>query len=204
MPKFIDLTGERFFCLKVIQRYKDHDGYHNHTYWQCKCDCGKMAIVASEHLRSGRIKSCGCWRDMMAVTHGQSKSKLYRVWRGIIERTTYKKCEAYKFYGARGIKMCKEWRQSFEAFFEWARSNGYEEGLTIDRIDSNGNYEPSNCRWIGMKAQQNNRTNNHLIECNGVTHTMSEWSDILDIKYSTLSMRLNTYGWSVERALGFV
>lgn len=197
----IDLTNKRFSNLVVIERAKDQNLSRNHTYWLCKCGCGNTTVVASEHLRNGRIKSCGCWRKTKLVTHGKTKTKLYKVWRGIVDRTSLKSSRSYKNYGALGIKMCEDWRNNFESFHSWAMASGYKQGLSIDRIDPKGNYEPENCRWTDMKTQQNNRTNNHLITYKGETHTMKQWSEILGIKYSTLSMRLNNYGWPIERAL---
>lgn len=97
--------------------------------------------------------------------------------------------------------MCDEWKNDFQAFYDWAMANGYRERLTIDRIDVNGNYEPANCRWVTWQSQQNNRRNNHLIEFNSQVHTMAEWARIVGIPYQTLVRRINVYGWSVERAL---
>ena len=97
--------------------------------------------------------------------------------------------------------MCDKWKNDFQAFFDWAMANGYRDNLTIDRIDVNGNYEPSNCRWATWRSQQNNRGNNHLIEFNGQVHTMAEWARLSGIPYQTLVSRINIYGWSVERAL---
>jgi hypothetical protein len=105
----------------------------------------------------------------------------------------------YANYGGRGIKVCDEW-QKFEPFCDWAMANGYTEELTIDRIDIDGNYSPSNCRWVDMVTQNNNKRTNRLITFNNETHTMKEWSRILGIKYHTLENRLNKYKWSVERA----
>lgn len=110
----------------------------------------------------------------------------------------------YRKYGARGITVCEEWRDNYASFMEWAYANGYDETLprgacTIDRIDVNGNYCPENCRWITHKQQQSNRTNNHLIEYNGETHTVTEWSELLNINVSTIRGRLFNYGWDVDK-----
>ena len=111
------------------------------------------------------------------------------------------KNKRYKEYGARGVTVCEEWLNNFEAFYEWAIANGYRDNLTIDREDANKNYEPSNCRWITAKEQANNKRNNNYITYNGETHTIAEWAEIYNIKYSTLYQRINRYGWSVDRAL---
>ena len=199
-----DLTGERFGRL-VVEHRAENKG--SQTMWLCHCDCGKTTIVSAGHLKDGHTTSCGCFHNetmkKMMTTHNQTKTRLYKIWRGIIDRTMYSSHGKYKNYGGRGITLCDEWKD-FVVFREWAVDNGYADDLTIDRINSNGNYEPSNCRWTTMKVQQNNRTNNHLITCNGETHTMKEWSEIRGIKYSTLSMRVNKRKWSIPRALGYV
>lgn len=202
--KLEDLSGKRFGKLVVKERATNKS---KQTRWLCLCDCGCETIVHAAHLKSGHTQSCGCIhsqsvRELMS-THGKSKTKLYKVWRGIIERTTCPTHHAYKNYGGRGITLCKEWHD-FQPFYEWSMSHGYVEGLSIDRIDCNGNYEPNNCRWATVKEQQNNRRDNRFITYNGETHTMKEWSEIRGIKYVTLSMRINKYGWSIERSLGFV
>lgn len=133
------------------------------------------------------------------LVHGLCNTPLYAVWRTMRQRCTNPNCRGYKWYGAKGIKVCEEWL-NVENFFEWAIQSGYREGLTIDRIDSSGDYEPSNCRWVSMSEQQSNRSSNHLIEFNGECHTLTEWSSILGIPRSTLSNRIVTHGWTVERA----
>ena len=131
--------------------------------------------------------------------HQMSYTRIYKTWQGMKSRCSYIRDSHYKNYGGRGVKVCEEW-QKFEPFCEWALDNGYDNYLTLDRIDVNGDYEPSNCRWIDRKTQANNRTNNRVIEYNNEKHTLSEWSEILCIKYSTLAARLNKYKWSVEQA----
>jgi hypothetical protein len=109
-------------------------------------------------------------------------------------------CDYKKWYGARGIIICEEWRNDFKAFYDWAMSNGYREDLTLDRIDVNGNYCPDNCRWVTSKQQANNRRNTRKLTYNGETHSVSEWADILGIKYTVLNARVH-YGWDDERVL---
>lgn len=201
--RFEDLTGKRFNKLVVIKRIKRNS---RQTYWECKCDCGNLTFTTSAHLKAGHTKSCGCLQKQtvknVMMTHGLTYTKLFKVWRGIKDRTLNRNDKHYKNYGGRGIKICDEWKE-FKQFYEWANNNGYIEGLTIDRIDNNGNYEPSNCRWVNMKIQQNNRSNNYYISYNGETHTLQQWSEILGIKYSTLYMRLTKYHWSIERCFAF-
>ena len=107
---------------------------------------------------------------------------------------------SYKNYGGRGITVCKEWKNDFMAFYNWSISNGYKEGLTIDRINTNGNYEPSNCRWVSMKVQQNNRSNNRILEYKGQKKTITEWARICGLSYRNLHYRLKN-GYSIEQAI---
>lgn len=135
-----------------------------------------------------------------------SKNKrLWGIWRNMRERCNRQGHKSYADYGGRGIRVCEEWEEAFQTFAEWAYETGYDDDApymkcTLDRIDPNGNYEPSNCRWISMKEQCNNRRNNHLLTCNGVTKTVAEWSDSTRIPRDTIVRRLKM-GWSVEKAL---
>ena len=126
-------------------------------------------------------------------------SRLYSIYIGMKERCFNPQHCAYSNYGGRGISCCEDW-QTFQNFKAWAESNGYTDDLTLDRIDVNGNYEPSNCRWSTFKEQQNNRTNNHLIEYNGELKTLQQWGEFFDIKWTTLYKRLQS-GWDIEKAL---
>lgn len=140
------------------------------------------------------------------ITHGKSYTRLYKVWIDMRCRCNYTKGEDFKRYGGRGIKVCDEWLNDFQAFNDWAFANGYNEDApkgecTLDRIDVNGDYCPKNCRFVSSKTQANNRTNNKMITYNGKTHTVAEWAETLNINPSTLSARLNKYKWSIEQAL---
>ena len=121
---------------------------------------------------------------------GLSNSRLYNIWLHMKGRCYRKTDDHYKFYGARGITVCEEWKNDFKEFYNWAMSNGYSDRLTIDRIDNNGNYEPSNCRWVNIKTQCNNRTTNVIVTINGETHNIKEWSEITGIKYATIYQRI--------------
>lgn len=156
----INLQGKRFGKLVVIRRVENIPKHH--ARWLCKCDCGNEHIVQSHCLINGMVKSCGCIQVEMHLTHGQTGSRLYNVWNAIKARCFNQNYRDYKYYGGRGITMCDEWKNSFEVFSEWAYKNGYNENVkrgdcTIDRIDNDGNYEPSNCRWTTMKVQCESR-----------------------------------------------
>ena len=178
---------------------------HGNMLWLCKCDCGENTIVPAAKLTNGKTKSCGCLKKETSkppiiVKHGMSYSRLYKVWKDMKGRCYRPTSCRYHTHGERGIKVCPEW-MSFEIFAKWALSNGYQENLTIDRINNDGNYEPTNCRWATPKEQANNRRTNHLISHNGETHTIKEWSEITGINYYTLLERINRLGWSVEKTL---
>ena len=205
MSKLIDLIGQKFGRLTVVERAENgirKDG-SPFTRWMCKCDCGKEKIVTGSNLRKGITKSCGCYAKEQTGkinrTHGLKKSKLYVRWRDMKLRCNNPNDSHYKDYGGRGITVCNEWLHDFKAFYDWSISNGFDENLSLDRIDVNGNYEPLNCRWITMKEQQNNRRNNHWITYNGETHTMMQWSEITGINFHTIKGRLKM-GWTIERA----
>lgn len=136
---------------------------------------------------------------MFKETHGERKTRLYRIWWSIIGRCKYKSHTSYKWYGAKGIKVCEEWK-TYENFSKWAKSHGYDDTLTIDRLNSDGDYEPNNCRWVDEKTQANNRKTNHYITIDGITKTLQEWCEIYRIDHSTVLARIK-YGWSEKQAV---
>lgn len=131
--------------------------------------------------------------------HGDTNTRLFKIWRGMIERCSRKNHVHYKSYGGRGIKVCQEW-SNFITFKNWAIYNGYQDNLSIDRIDNNGNYCPENCRFVSEKEQQNNKRTNRRITYKGETKTLKQWSEKTGINYTTLKERLNN-GWSIEKAM---
>ena len=201
-----DSSGQRFGRLVVVNRAKNFicSSGREITMWHCVCDCGVEKDVASTSLVNGATTSCGCWnyeqmknKEIKHRKHGERGTSLYERWHGIKRRCADK---SNKSYGGRGIKVCKEWEESYEAFAKWAKENGYSEELTIDRIDNNGDYCPENCRWVNHSVQQNNKTNNIRITFNGETHTQTEWSKITGLNRYTIHDRLKR-GWSVEKTL---
>ena len=198
MNKFNDITGERFGYLTAIKKV----GFKNKsTLWECKCDCGNTTIVQYTNLKKGRTVSCGCWNNKKRFTHKLSNHKLYGVYHSMKQRCYNSKSNNYALYGGKGIEVCTEWRTNFLNFYNWAMVNGYKEGLSIDRINSNGNYEPSNCRWVSQKVQANNISRNHILEFRGEKHTISEWGEITGIGRKNISNRINNKGWSIEKTL---
>lgn len=168
MSNFIDLTGQVFGVVSVLKRAEN--SARNETRWLCRCgSCGREFITRARTLRSGEIYSCGCMRQERATagaikvitkhgaTNHRSSEKLYNVWLRMKSRCNNPNTCNFKYYGGRGIKVCDEWQHDYSAFRSWANANGYKEGLSIDRIDVDGNYCPENCRWITMLEQQKNK-----------------------------------------------
>lgn len=192
-----DISGKKFGKLLVI---KISPTEHGDAYFECLCDCGNKKIVRGVDLKRGSVKSCGCLRDNFVPknkTHGMSKTRLFRIWAGMRQRCENPNNQKYNIYGGRGIKVCQEW-QEFIPFMEWAYDNGYKDNLTIDRVDSNGNYEPSNCRWSSLKKQANNTRSTIFLTYNGETKPASEWSEITGIPQNTITARKRK-GWDDKR-----
>ena len=208
-----DLTDQVIDRLTVLGRapdYIDPSGKARPRWW-CQCSCGSDPIAVQQSKLKDKKhgqKSCGCIgrektaeRNRQNAQHGMSHTRLYKIWKGRHTRCYNKNDEHYPDYGERGITICDEWIDDYNTFYQWAIKTGYNDTLTIDRINVNGNYESDNCRWITVQQQQNNRRNNVILTYNGESHTIKEWADILGIeKHSKLYWRYHQ-GWSVEDIL---
>lgn len=158
-----NLIGERFGRLTVIGRAPNNK--KGNTMWNCLCDCGKTTTVVAYSLKKGRTQSCGCYHSECVAktnkntktTHGEKKTRLYRIWHGMKQRCFNPNDKDYEKYGGRGITICDEWKEDFCKFRDWALDNGYSHELSIDRIENDGNYEPNNCRWATQSQQNSNR-----------------------------------------------
>ena len=195
--EFLDsLIGKKFNMLTIISYIKK--GKYNHTYFVCKCDCGNTTEIRANHLLNDNQYSCGCIRTK--YKNSIIGTAIYNTWNRMIHRCYDVKNQKYKRYGKRGIKVCDEWKNNYDNFYKWAINNDFQIGLSIDRIDNNGNYEPSNCQWATRKQQMNNTSRNRYITYNNETHTLAEWCEISGVKYGTASSRLHR-GKSIEEAL---
>lgn len=202
-PRIKDRRGQRYG--RLVARELVGTDKHGSALWLCDCDCGQRKTTTANHLMSGRVKSCGClWAEInkgIATVPGnkEKKTRLYVIWCSMKQRCDNPKNKAYPLYGGKGVTYCEEWRE-FAAFREWALANGYKSHLTIDRIDCDGNYKPSNCRWVTRRQQNNNRSNNRRITFRGETLPLSTWAKRIGIHRASLAERLDR-GWSIAEAL---
>lgn len=175
----------------------------------CQCECGNKKIVSFYNLLKGNTRSCGCLKKESEQRFGLTRkypkeavsSRLYRIWFSMKQRCYDSKSSNFYLYGGRGISVCAEWKNDYISFYNWAVTNGYSDSLSIDRINNNGNYEPSNCRWATRREQANNTRRNTILTLGNESHTASEWSRITNIGLSTILQRKNVYKWSDERTL---
>lgn len=164
-----------------------------------QCICGKVKVYLLNNIERGRSKSCGC-SQVRPITHGLSKHRLYWIFTSMSDRCKNTKARFYHRYGGRGIKICSEWEHNFKKFYDWAIQNGWQEGLEIDRINNDGNYEPSNCRWATDKEECRNRSTNKIIEFNGEKRCVAEWCELHNITQQVFYKRRKR-GWDIKRAL---
>lgn len=198
MADLIDLTGKKFDRLNIIK-------YVGDGKWLCKCDCGKLTTSRSYDIRKGLVKSCGCLaRENIikaSLKHGKRHTRIYYIWCSMKDRCLNKNHKAYQYYGGRGISICKEWENDFMCFYNWAIKNGYTDTLTIERIDVNGNYEPSNCKWITKAEQAHNKQNSIKYNINGECLGLKQISDKFNIQYDVLYDRLFILNWDINEAI---
>lgn len=196
--RLIDLTGQKFGKLTVIQKTKSKN---KRTMWLCKCECGNKKIIGGNELKNGITKSCGCYNLQKLherKKHGMCNTRLYSIWKCMKYRCYGEKYQETSYYKDKGIKVCDEWLD-FNNFYEWAKDKYFDES-SIDRIDSNGNYEPNNCRFVDKYVQANNKSNNITIEYKGEAKTLAQWAKEKNINYFSLRNRY-LKGWDVERML---
>lgn len=197
--QFQDITGQKFHRLTVISfagRPKKR------SMWNCVCDCGATRVVCISDLRRGAVKSCGCWSREIAAQrlriHGMKGTPIYNCWKGINERTSNPNTRCFKNYGGRGITVCDRWKDFANFLADMGPT--YQAGLTIERINVNGNYEPSNCCWATPAQQARNKRNNRRITVDGVTRTLVEWAKHSGLPSDVIRHRLNV-GWPVAKAV---
>lgn len=209
MSRLIDRTGQKYGRLLVLHRAPDKIFSSGRTVvqWHCKCDCGKEVDVPATSLASGGTKSCGCWNDEQrknpeakASKHHMRNTRLYSIWRGMKKRCLTSSENNHPNYYHKHISICEEWKDDFSTFAQWALSHGYDDTLSLDRINNQGNYEPNNCRWSTNTEQQRNKDNNRLITYDNETHCLAEWAEITGIHRSTIAGHIKR-GWSLGRAL---
>lgn len=205
--------GDKYGKLTIKEIFLKRVGRQQKSFARCDCECGKTGhTTLLTGLFKGRVYSCGCYvvvkaRDRMIVYndggHKMKHTKIYNRWSAMISRCYNKNTISYKNYGGQGIIVCEEWRD-FTNYLKWAMANGYDDSLTIDRIDVHGNYCPENCRFVDRKVQNNNKRSNVRYEAWGEVKTISEWLDdprcIVD-NYNLVSERVKLLGWSLERAI---
>lgn len=192
MNKNTDITDKKYGLLTVISRdfdFKDQ----KHTKWICKCECGNIKSIYKDALISGKTKSCGCqmYKGKKGInsTHGMSNTRIYHEWISMRKRCKPNTRDS-KNYFDRGISVCDEWKSDFMAFYKWAIENGYNDSLTIDRIDNNKGYFPNNCRWMPIEMQQSNKTNNVYFDYNGKKYCLRGLCEDKGFPYKTAHRRM--------------
>ena len=200
MSNYKDLTGQKFNMLTVIERLPNNSA--NKVVWKCICDCGNTTTVTTGNLKNGSVKSCGCLVHIgHTTTHGMGNTKLYGVWGAMKSRCNNHNSRQYINYGARGIRVCHEWNESFESFYKWAVNSGYRDGLTIERVDNNGNYCKENCIWATPKQQAQNRRSCYTFEYGGKKQNLAQWCEELRLDYKLIHNRIFKLHWSFDRAI---
>lgn len=204
MPKIVNLTGETFGRLTVIERLVERPGKYLSPFWICICDCGNKTRVHMQCLRSGVIKSCGCLqKEAVKIAnskHGLCGTPEYSIWRNMKNRCYNSKTQHYDRYGGRGITVCDEWRDSFETFYRDMGDRPSSEH-TLDRKDNDKGYSKENCRWATKQEQGNNKSNNVFYFYDGKARTLRAWCRELNLNFATVYNRIRNLGWSFEKAI---
>ena len=202
MRKRISHNGEKYGRLTIIKDIENGVRPSGHSYRrvECLCECGNVIRCALADVLSGSISSCKCYRNDYFTKHGCNMKnhpykRVYNIYMDIKKRCYNNKSKSFPNYGARGVRMCDEWFHDFTSFLEWSLKNGYSSDLTIDRINVDGDYEPSNCRWATKKEQANNKRTNRKITIFGITKNLTEWCEFLHIKWGTFKSR-RRMGWN--------
>lgn len=208
MGRFKDLTGQKFDRLTVIKRAGTSKS--GKVLWLCECSCREhnQITTTTSNLITGNTKSCGCLAKESAsrtgkanTIHGDTDTRLYRIFHGMKDRCYNSKNKDYARYGGRGIKVCEEWLNDYITFKKWAINNGYQEDLAIERKDFDKDYCPENCKWISMSQQQRNKSSNRVITYNGESKILVEWAEQFNIPYNVLCARINETGHTFEEAI---
>lgn len=189
MSRFIDLKNKKYnkWTVLALDRIENRK-----SYWLCKCDCGTEKIIYGGSLKSGTSKSCGCFRkeSMPKKANGLAKTRINNIYHSMKSRCNNKNVKRYKNYGGRGIKVCDSWNNNFLEFYNWAINNGYDDNLTLDRINVDGNYEPNNCRWVPLEKQFYNKTDNVFYIVEGKKKCLAELCKEYNMPYQTVRKRL--------------
>lgn len=195
---FSKYNNKTFGCLEVIgYAYYDTEKKLNFVIVKCS-KCGNIFNISSNRLKKQKHSYCiKCPNKKEKITKNK---RIRRIYSNMKSRCYNPKTNRYYIYGARGIQVCEEWLKNYKSFETWALANGYQDNLTIDRINNNGNYEPSNCRWVDYQTQQKNKNNNRLITINGTTKIITEWCEFYNIPYYIVNNRINKYNWDIEKA----
>ena len=177
----------------------------------CKCDCGNIKLAKPLHWERGKVKSCGCYARSLRLEHSNDLDRIRRIHNGMVQRCYNPNSHAYKYYGARGITVCDDWRTNRESFIEWSLKNGYRSDLTIDRIDNDGNYSPDNCRWADRITQSHNQRRDNVVPpvlkpyktwtIDGITKLRKQWCKEYSISYPTVMYRIEKKGMDIKKAL---
>lgn len=197
-----DLKGQKINKLLVLEFFENKN---KRTYWKCLCDCGNIKEILGTHLVQGKTKSCGCYNSEKASQSCKNRTiipnkRIMYIWQSMKQRCYKEDSISYKNYGAKGIKICNEWLNNPKVFYDWAINNGYEERLTIDRINNNGDYEPNNCRWTDWETQMRNTKHNIIINYQGETNCVKYFIDKYKLNQFAIYSRLKR-NWSVKDAI---